>query len=294
MKVLVTGACGLLGTELVRVLGRNPGRFDVLPFTRAEADLTDEKATGAAVARAEPDFVVHAAAWTDVDACEADPQRAFAQNAEATRHVALACRALGLPMLYLSTDYVFDGHKGSPYTEHDPTAPLNVYGASKLAGERQVEELVPRAAIVRSAWLFGLTRTNFLETILQQGKQGETIRVIAEQVGSPTYAVDLAEKLAELIARRPTGLYHVTNAGAVSRYEVAQWVAAHLSLPREQVLAVDGASLRRRAARPAYSALANERLVSEGSAPLRAWPEAVAAYLAARAENSRKGSESLR
>ena len=288
MRVLVTGTWGLLGTELMRVLARN---HTVIPFTRAEADLSDQKATRVALARAEPDWVVHAAALTNVDACEADPQRAMAQNAEATRHVALACRNLGILMLYLSTDYIFDGSKGAPYNEQDPTGPVNVYGASKLAGEGYVEALVPRALIVRSAWLFGLARENFLESILRRGEQEEPIKVIADQIGSPTYALDLAGKLAELIARGASGIYHITNAGAVSRYEVAQWVADRLGWPREQVVGVNRASLASRAPRPAYSALANERLASEGIAPLRTWSEAVAAYLAARAEAHGKQGE---
>lgn len=279
MKILVTGARGLLGTELVRVLAKNHA---VIPLTRAEADLTDEQATHATITRAEPEYVIHAAAWTNVDACEAHPPRAYAENAEATRHVALACRELGIPMLYVSTDYVFDGRKGAPYNEGDPAGPVNVYGASKLGGERHLQELVPRGCILRSAWLFGLGRENFLENILVQGERGRALRVVSDQVGSPTYAVDLAERLAELVGRGATGLYHVANAGAVSRYEVAQWVAQQLGWAAEQLEPLAGGSLPGRAKRPAYSALANERLLAEGLAPLRPWQAGVSAYLEAR------------
>jgi dTDP-4-dehydrorhamnose reductase len=282
MTILLTGARGLLGTELLRVLA---DKYTVIPLTRAQADLADEQATRAALSPAGrgPDWVVHAAAWTDVDGCQNDPPRAFRQNSEATRHVAAACRSLGSSLLYLSTDYVFNGRQREPYTEDNSPDPLSVYGASKLAGERHVAELGAAGCIVRTAWLFGRARANFVEDILQRGERGEPVRVIADQVGSPTYAVDLAEKLAQLIERRAAGLYHVVNQGAVSRHQVALWLAERLGWPREQITPVSGASLAGRAPRPAYSALTSVRLAAVGLAPLRPWQEALADYLAARA-----------
>jgi len=285
MKVLITGARGLLGSELVRTLS---AQHTVSPFSRAEADLTQEQAAIAAIVRHQPDYMIHAAAWTEVDACEANPQRAFAQNGEATRHVARACQQLHIPLLYVSTDYVFDGQKGAPYTEQDAAHPVNVYGASKLAGENYVRELLPEYCIVRTAWLFGPGRLNFIDRLL--ARAGGTHEVIADQVGSPTYTVDLAEKIAELVARGATGLFHVTNQGACSRYQVAEW----LGWRDRRLVAIAGASLAGRARRPRYSALANERLLAEGFAPLRTWQEALAAYLVKRAATVQEGSTSPR
>ncbi len=289
MKVLVTGARGLLGSELVRTL---PAQHSVIPLTRAEADLTQEQAGIAAIVRHQPDYVIHAAAWTDVNACEERPVQAFAVNAEATRHVACACQQFGIPLLYVSTDYVFDGRKGAPYTEQDAAHPVNVYGASKLAGENYVQELLPEYCIVRTAWLFGPARTNFVDRLL--ASDAGPLEVIADQVGSPTYTVDLAEKIAELVARRATGLFHVTNQGGCSRYQVAEWLAERLGWRDRPLVAIAGTSLAGRARRPHYSALANEHLVAEGFAPLRTWQEALAAYLLKRAGTVQEGSTSPR
>jgi dTDP-4-dehydrorhamnose reductase len=277
MRVLITGAKGQLGVELGRAL---EGRADVIGWDLPEYDIT---ATGCAaeLATVKPDWVIHAAAATDVDGCERNPAMATAINAEATRHVAEGCQRAGAALIYLSTDFVFDGAKTSPYTEADRPAPLSVYGMSKLAGEQAVREVAPRWVIARTAWLYGVHGRNFVKTILGKAATGETLRVVSDQVGSPTYARDLAEALVRLIQQELTGTFHLTNSGACSWYHFTREILRRSGFGNTPVLPISSQELGRPARRPAYSVLANAAWVTAGEVPLRPWPEALADMLQA-------------
>lgn len=272
MRVVVTGAKGQLGSELVEVLR---GDHEVIGFNRGECDVADPGSKE--ILRAcRPDLVIHAAAYTDVDGCELDPQKAYRVNALGTQHVAEACKALRVPLIYISTDYVFDGQKGEPYTESDAPNPINIYGKSKLEGERLVRALVEHSYIIRTAWLYGRGGRNFVKTILQKARQGEAVRVVDDQVGSPTYAKDLAKAIACLLRGIPFGTYHLTNSGSCSWYEFAKRIFTVAGLKgSESLRPITSQELGRPAPRPPYSVLANDRWLKVMNQKLRSWQEAL-------------------
>jgi dTDP-4-dehydrorhamnose reductase len=236
-RVLITGAGGQLGHALARVFPEADAR------THAEYDVTAPPELGYV-----PDLVVHAAAWTDVDGAERDPEGAAAVNVTGTRNVV----ALGAPVVYVSTDYVFDGRKREPYVESDPTAPLSVYGRTKLAGEAEVRD----GWIVRTAWLYGEHGSNFVRTMLRLGRERDEVRVVADQVGSPTYAGHLAAAIPALL-ERPYGVWHVVNAGECSRAELAAAIFEEAGIDC-RVVPIPASELRAPAARPEYSVLGSE------------------------------------
>lgn len=275
MRILITGANGQLGVELraaLAPLGEVVGR-DLPELDVARPDAVDQLAALA------PAWVVHAAALTDVDGCERDPGGAMAVNAQGTRHVAAACARIGAGLLYVSTDFVFDGRQRTPYAEEDPPAPLSAYGRSKLAGEAAARA-VPRWTIVRTAWLYGAHGKNFVKAILAKATAGERLRVVHDQVGSPTYAADLAAAIARLLRDGRTGCYHVTNGGACSWHAFAVEILrqAGVAAPVEPITT---AELGRPAPRPAYSVLAHGAWARAGYPSLRPWPDALAAMLQA-------------
>jgi dTDP-4-dehydrorhamnose reductase len=285
MRIVITGADGQLGGELVRALAV---QAEVIATTLADLDVTDS-CCAEKLASLRPDWVVHAAAATDVDGCEGEPERAMAVNAKGTRRVAEGCRRVGAGLVYVSTDYVFDGCKGTTYFEDDPPAPISVYGWSKLEGERATQDIASPWVIVRSAWLYGTRGKNFVTTILEKAAAGERLRVVDDQVGAPTYAVDLADAVGLLLSRRLNGLYHVTNGGSCSWYEFARQILrlAGVTAPLSRI---SSAELSRLARRPAYAVLENAAWRTAGLPPLRPWPEALAAMLAAlKAVDSSRG-----
>lgn len=275
-RVLITGGTGQLGTALIPYL-RPLGL--VLTPGRQELDLTAEDATER-VATFNPTHVIHTGAATDVERCEREPAWADAVNAEGTRRVAAACRAVGAWLLYVSTDYVFDGTKGQPYLEEDPPSPLNAYGRSKLAGERYLRALAAKWAIVRTAWVYGDVGRNFVATILGRLRSGAPLAVVTDQVGSPTYARDLAEGIAQLMSREAVGMFHLTNSGTCSWFEFAQAIVRKAGADPTCVSPITSADLDLRARRPAYSVLANTAWGGLGLPPLRPWDDALQARLA--------------
>ena len=277
MRVLVTGAKGQLGVALLAVL---KPYHDVVGLDLPEFDITASD-TGRVIADLHPAWVVHAAAWTDVDGCERDAARADLVNGEGTRRVAEGCRAAGAGLIYLSTDYVFDGRKGQPYVETDPVSPVSAYARSKIAGEEATRRIAPSWAIVRTAWLFGVSGRNFVKAIVEKAASGQPLRVVDDQVGSPTYAGDLAEAIGQLVSRQLTGTYHVTNAGSCSWYDFARAIVQQAGLTGVPVSPMTTAELGRPAPRPAFSVLANHAWAAAGLRPLRPWPQALAAMLAA-------------
>ncbi|MGB7589648.1 MAG: dTDP-4-dehydrorhamnose reductase [Terriglobia bacterium] len=266
----------MLGRDLTAHLG---ARHQVVPADLPEVDITDLDLVQRTFDSTQPEVVIHTAAFTSVDDCEHQPDLAFQVNAEGTRNVAVACRQASLPMLYVSTDYVFDGQKPTPYGEDDRPNPLNVYGQSKLQGERHVTELLEAAWIVRTSWLFGPLGKNFVRTILQRAQQGESLRVVDDQVGAPTYTMDLAEKLEQIVVRGSPGIYHVTNRGYCSWFEFAQEILRQAALSRVRVFAIPTSASDRPAPRPRNSRLAHTRLESEGLGLLPAWQDALSRYL---------------
>lgn len=277
MKVLLTGATGMLGRALRENLSL---QHELLPLAHADLDITDLDATLSALDRAKPQVVIHAGAWTDVDGCEQDPDRSWRVNALGSRNLSVACQGAGAACCYLSTDYVFDGEKPSPYTEFDAPNPISCYGGSKLAGERYVQTLTPRHWIVRSSWLFGPGGKNFVKTILAKARAGEGLRVVDDQVGSPTYALDLARAIARLIGGPHYGIWHVTNSGSCSWYDFAAAILENTGLTGTRLEPISSKELGRAAARPRNSVLRNYCWELEGWPPLRPWSDALRDYLA--------------
>ena len=261
MRIFLTGAEGQLGHELVAAFADH----EVVATDVAQVDITDRAALLGAVAAARPDVVVHPAAWTAVDACEGDPDRAFAVNAVGTRNVADAAEQRGVPVVYVSTDYVFDGTKPTPYDEGDEPNPQSVYGRSKLAGER---ELRPGSTIVRTSWVCGFHGPNMVKTILRLAAEHPTLSFVDDQRGHPTFAPDLAAVIRTLVLEQRPGLFHVTNQGAVSWYEFARAVLESAGLDPDRVQPVSTADLQppRPAPRPANSVLDNAELRRSGLA----------------------------
>jgi dTDP-4-dehydrorhamnose reductase len=276
VRIVVTGAKGQLGVELVAALR---GSHAVVGLDLPEWDMTGADVP-AQLADLRPDWIIHAAAATDVDGCERDPAFAERVNGHGTRQVAEGCRLAGAGMTYLSTDFVFDGVKGTPYLETDTPAPLSAYGRSKLSGEQAVQAGAPRWAIARTAWLFGVHGKNFVKTIVGAAAAGKPLRVVHDQVGSPTCAADLAGALAILVGRQLTGIYHLTNSGACSWFEFTREILTQSGFASTPLTPIASAELDRPARRPAYSVLAPAAWQAAGERPLRPWPEALADMLA--------------
>jgi len=261
MKVLVTGAAGQLGTELVSVFER--GGHEVVGTTHATLDISQPTAVAECVAAVKPNFIVHAAAWTAVDACESDAEKAFAVNGTATASLVSAAEKVGARVAYVSTDYVFDGSKKSPYVETDAVNPQSVYGASKLAGEQALRDI---DLTVRISWVCGFHGANMVKTILRIAAAQPELTFVNDQVGHPTFADDAAGMIATLLEHEQQGIFHVTNQGAVSWHGFAQEVLRAAGLDPSRVLPVATADLQppRPAPRPANSILENAALVHAG------------------------------
>jgi dTDP-4-dehydrorhamnose reductase len=255
VRVLVTGAEGQLGRELVAAFADH----DVVGLGRSDLDVSQRDHVLAAIASVAPDAVVHAAAWTAVDACEDDPDRAYAVNALGTRYVAEGARRVGAHVTYFSTDYVFDGTKPEPYVEWDATNPQSVYGRSKLAGEHELTGHAD-AAIMRISWVCGFHGNNMVKTILRLAGEHDTLTFVDDQRGHPTFAADAAAMARRLVGDRRAGTFHVTNQGAVTWFEFAQAVLASAGLDPARVKPVTTAEFERPAPRPANSVLDNAAL----------------------------------
>lgn len=285
MRLLLTGAAGQLGSEISRLVKetnakRQKGEIDLLACDHARLDITRRDDVMAALLGFEPDVVVHAAAWTAVDACETDPDRAFLVNALGTRHLAEASRMASSHLLMVSTDYVFDGHSPRPYGEWDEPHPLSVYGRSKLGGER---ELDAGQTIVRTAWVMGREGANMAKTVLRLGRESSgELRFVDDQRGSPTVASDLAEKILELATSRRPGIFHVTNQGDTTWYGFARKVLELAGLDAERVVPISTDELDppRPAPRPANSVLDNAALRLAGERLLPDWQESLARLVA--------------
>ena len=272
MRILITGANGQLGHELQRVLRGHTVIRAVWPeFDLLKTDVEKH------VLAARPDVVFHTASYTDVDGAEGEPDKAMAVNAEGTERVARATGKAGARLIYLSTDYVFDGRKGSPYVETDKPNPLNAYGRSKLEGEQRALACCPNTLIVRSAWLYGAHGKNFVNTIKRLASEQPALRVVADQRGCPTYAGDLAVALARVLDMDMRGLVHATGAGDCTWYEFAYAIVSLMKCT-VPVYPITTAEVGRAAPRPPYSVLAN-RVLAEAGITLPHWKEALTRYM---------------
>ncbi|MBO0894804.1 MAG: dTDP-4-dehydrorhamnose reductase [Acidimicrobiales bacterium] len=277
MRVLVTGAGGQLGQELVAVLSADGGGArgaEVVGADRTRLDVTDRAAVHEVLASLRPEVVVHAAAWTAVDDCETDPDRAFLVNGLGTRHLAEAARTVGAHVCYISTDYVFDGHSSRPYLEWDATNPLSVYGRSKLAGEA---ELGPEATVVRTSWVSGRHGSNLVKTVLRLLAEERPLRFVADQRSRPTFTAALAPVVRRLATERRPGLFHVTNQEDATRYDLARAVVALAGGDpgRVRPIATKEVVPAPPAARPAYSVLDNAALRLSGLPLLPPWQDSL-------------------
>ncbi len=283
-KVLIFGAAGQLGVELVNEFRRRGHK--VRGLDRASVDITDAARVEQSVADFDPQVVVNAAAYNQVDVAEQEPQAAFAVNALAVRNIALACRQNGAVFVHFSTDYVFDGRAGRPYTEDDPPHPLGAYAVSKLAGEYFAQAYLDDALIIRTSGVFGpgglrTARGNFIELMLRLAQSGQPIRVVADHYASPTFAPLLAARTADLVERGQNGLFHIGGGTAISWFDFAKLIFRVAGLSPE-LRPTSEREYRTAARRPKYSALSNARIEQLGLAPMPPLEEAVAAYFALR------------
>ena len=281
MKVLVTGSKGQLGYDVIKELCSRG--HEAFGFDLPELDITDEVAVRAVFDRTEPDAVIHCAAWTAVDAAEESGNiaKVFAVNEGGTRNLAAACKRTGAKLLYLSTDYVFDGQGNTPWRADETCfAPLNEYGKSKLAGENAVRELLQTYFIVRIAWVFGKNGNNFVKTMLRLSESHDTLRVVCDQVGTPTYTPDLARLLVDMIETDKYGVYHATNDGGfISWYDFASAIMEEAGKHTKVIPVTTAEYGLSKAARPFNSRLDKSKLKENGFEPLPDWRDALKRYL---------------
>jgi len=280
MKILIIGADGQLGTDLCKVIPKK----EQVPLTIKDIDVTDREKTLAVIKKHSPNIIINTAAYHNVDKCEDEPALAFAVNAEGVKHVAEACRENRAVLVHISTDYVFDGEKGSPYVETDPPNPLSVYAKSKYTGEQNVRETLEEYFIVRSAGLYGVAGclgkggTNFVEGMLKRAETQPELKVVTDEVLSPTYTLDLAGKINQLARTKHFGLYHVVNHGECSWHEFACKIFEFLGR-KITIHKVNASEFKTKARRPKYSVLRNVNLEKIGLDNMRPWQEALKAYL---------------
>ena len=277
MRVLVTGAKGQLGTDLMNELNRQG--LEAIGVDIEEMDITDAESCRRVISREKPDAVIHCAAYTAVDAAEDNVELCSRINGQGTRNVAQACRDQGIKLMYISTDYVFDGQGTRPWEPDDPRDPLNVYGETKYQGELAVEELLDQYFTVRIAWVFGLAGKNFIKTMLRLGQERGAVSVVDDQIGSPTYTYDLARLLVDMIQTDRYGRYHATNEGICSWYEFACEIFRQAGMDQVQVTPVSSQQFAAEAKRPSNSRMSKEKLSDNGFVRLPDWKDALGRYL---------------
>lgn len=284
-RLALIGAGGMLGSMVARSA---PVGWELLPLQRPEFDLTDREQVDEVLDRLAPEVIINCAAFTQVDACETQEDLATRINGDGPGYLAAAAKRLGAVLVHISTDYVFDGFKTEPYREDDPTNPLSAYGRSKRAGELAIlESGLTKYFIVRTSWLFGPGGKNFVETILRLAQEREELRVVADQVGSPTYTADLAAAIFRLLSTQEFGIYHVSNQGACSWHEFAGEIVARFTQLSGQVkikniVPIATLEYPLPAKRPGYSLLSKHKYETAVGAALPSWHDALQRYLAAR------------
>lgn len=276
MKVLITGANGQLGADVVRLFAEKG--HHTIGMGRAQLDITDKKQCKDIINEVRPEAIIHCAAYTAVDHAETDQDNAYLVNAIGTRNIAVAAEHVKAKMCYISTDYVFDGTSLSPYYEYDNTNPLTVYGKSKRAGEQLVQSLCSRWFIVRTSWVYGSSGSNFVKTMLKLGAERDSLQVVNDQWGSPTYTCDLSFFLEELVSTGKYGIYHASNTGICTWYEFARAIFEEAKM----AVKVDPCTTEqfpRPAPRPRYAAMEPMAIRVNGFTPIRHWREALRDFL---------------
>lgn len=292
MKVIVIGASGQLGSDLCHELAST----DLVPLIHSDIEVTDIDSVKQTLRKHQPDVVINTAAYVRVDDCETDRERAFLVNALGARNVAVVAQEIGSRLVHISTDYVFGGEakpRATPYTEFDTPVPPNIYGKSKLAGENLVQHLCLRHFIVRSSGLFGVAVAsgkggNFVETMLQLARNQNELRVVNDQVFSPTYTKDLAQKIAQLITTEYYGTFHITNRGACSWYEFTEEILRLAGL-KTAIIPITSAEYSQKARRPRFSVLDNYHLRLLGMDDMRPWQEALEDYMITKGHVKQQG-----
>ncbi len=286
-RIALIGSNGQLGSDIARLWASSELGLrgdELVGLTHADIDVTDPDLVGSVLNGVQPSLVINTAAFHRVDDCEQEAAEAFRVNALGTKYVAEACRTMGIPMAHFSTDYVFEGKANRPYDEDDAAVPLSAYGISKLAGEHFLRYVLPdEHIIVRSSGLYGFAGAsgkggNFIETVMRLQREGRPIRIVSDQVSTPTYTMDLAAAFLAVLARDGRGTFHITNAGECSWFEVAQELFGLLELTPD-LKPTTSAMHNARAQRPAYSVLANRRLIELGIDQPRNWKDALEDYL---------------
>lgn len=295
-RVLITGSSGMLGVDLSRELRRDYeviGVDVVRGFAGSrvrefyKCDITNKRNILSIIVKIKPDIVIHTAAMTDVDGCELEPKKAYKINSEGTKNVASACKAARAALIYISTDFVFDGKKKRPYREGDKTGPLSIYADSKLKGEEAVRKILKKYFILRTSWLYGKHGRNFVDTILAKAKSEKVLKVVDDQVGSPTYTKDLAKAIHALLDKISwelgvggweSGIYHISNSGAVSWYGYAKEIL-RLAGSKTKAIPISSEELARPAKRPAMSVLDNSKFVKFTGYKMRGWKEVLKEYI---------------
>jgi dTDP-4-dehydrorhamnose reductase len=276
MKILVLGHKGLLGSDLVEILR---GAHTVRGADVEDFDLTSATDCLRMIENFEPEVVINAAAYTDVDGCETNRDLCFAVNAEGVRNVALACKGKGIKIVHFTTDYVFDGTKKTPYVEEDVYCPISVYGRSKLMGDQYLMDYSDSFLLIRTAWIYGGKGRNFARTILEKARTEKILRIVDDQFGTPTYTVDLSNAVRLLVEGDHTGLFHVTNRGKTSWYEYALKILEYAGISNVEVEPIKSGQLDRKAARPHYSVLSCQKFMEATGKTMRPWQIALREYI---------------
>lgn len=275
MKIVITGANGQLGKELTKQLHRE---YTVIPLAKSDLDITNKQEVEARLAQLKPEIIIHAAAYTAVDNCEINRMQAFQVNALGAGYVAKAANQINARMIYISTDYVFDGKKNAPYNEAEQPSPNSMYGLSKWLGEQLVQMIAQESTIIRTSWLYGHEGSNFVKTMLKLAKQRKEIKVVHDQIGSPTYTTDLAQVIKMLI-NKPTGIYQVSNTGVCSWYQFAKAIFRESGSNPNLVSATTTEEYGTLAERPAYSVMSHDALNKVGIQAPRHWEEALKDFI---------------
>ena len=275
-NILVTGSTGQLGSDVVKELLKRG--YSTLSPNRSELNLCSEDNIRNYILNSNCEAIVHCAAYTQVDKAEDEKDLCIKINATATKHIVKCAKILDIPMIYISTDYVFDGTKDGEYTENDETNPINIYGESKLAGEKYVQEILDKYYIVRTSWVFNINGKNFIETMLRLSKANNQLSIVNDQIGSPTYTKDLSRLLVDMLETSKYGLYHATNEGYCSWYEFADTIfkLANINI---YIKAINSNEYASRAKRPLNSKLSKDKLIEYGFKPLPHWEDALKDYL---------------
>lgn len=274
MRILITGASGMLGHDLQRTLKNH----ELILCNSKNLDITNKNLVSEKINEMKPDILINSAAYTNVDDCETNYEEAHKVNALGPKNLATVCKDLKIPLVHISTDYVFDGKKTEPLKENDNLGPQTAYGKTKLEGEQFIQKILDEYFIIRTAWLYGCDGNNFVKTMLNLSKSHNEINVVNDQIGSPTFTYDLAKGISEIIKTDKYGVYHLTNSGSCSWYEFSKEIFKLANI-NVKVTPVTTEEFPRPAPRPKYSVLSNDKWIKQGFKPLRNYKEALKEYL---------------